>query len=104
LELCLLYMSGIQMASEHIDSSGRYRIDFSGVVQGVSFRPFVKRVADRLGVRGVAYNNTSGAAVEINVENEAAALGFAGLIRNEAPPAARIALCSIAAIEARPPE
>ncbi len=36
-----------------------YRIKIYGIVQGVGFRPFVKREADRLGIRGTVQNKGS---------------------------------------------
>ncbi|TWT43633.1 Carbamoyltransferase HypF [Phycisphaerae bacterium RAS1] len=65
------------------------RIRIRGVVQGVGFRPFVFRLAQRYGVRGWVLNGDAG--VEILAEADAGALDeFLGALRAEAPPAARI--------------
>jgi len=43
----------------------RERIQISGQVQGVGFRPAVYRLARRLGLTGAVYNDTKGATVEL---------------------------------------
>ena len=66
------------------------RVAAFGVVQGVGFRPFVFRLARRLGLTGWVRN--SGAGVEIHAEAaEAAALdALLRALREELPPLARI--------------
>jgi hydrogenase maturation protein HypF len=65
------------------------RIRVSGTVQGVGFRPFVHRLAARLGIRGWVRNTSR--MVEISAEGEAARLdAFIAALRSEAPPLARI--------------
>ena len=64
-------------------------IEVRGVVQGVGFRPFVWRLAERLGVRGTVRNRSG--VVEIHAEGDAGALdGFCAAIAAEAPPLARV--------------
>jgi hydrogenase maturation protein HypF len=64
-------------------------IEVRGVVQGVGFRPFVWRLAERLNVRG-AVRNRSGV-VEIHAEGDPGALdAFCAAISAEAPPLARV--------------
>lgn len=66
------------------------RLQITGVVQGVGFRPFVYRVARRHGVVGWVLNGESG--VIVHAEAEAAVLdGFVASIVGAPPPAARIA-------------
>ncbi|HEX3550954.1 MAG TPA: carbamoyltransferase HypF [Candidatus Elarobacter sp.] len=71
-----------------------------GVVQGVGFRPFVYRVAHRLGLRGWVFNATSGVAIHVEGDHDALD-AFARALVDEAPPAARVASCetSPAAVE-----
>ncbi|HLB39754.1 MAG TPA: carbamoyltransferase HypF, partial [Actinomycetota bacterium] len=65
------------------------QIEVRGVVQGVGFRPFVWRLAERHGIRG-RVRNASGV-VEIHAEGPAGALdAFAAAIAAEAPPLARV--------------
>ncbi len=66
------------------------RIRVRGVVQGVGYRPFVHRLAHRLGLAGWVLNGDAG--VEIHAEGPAEALrAFAEALREEPPPAARVA-------------
>jgi hydrogenase maturation protein HypF len=61
----------------------------SGVVQGVGFRPFVHRLAGRLGLRGFVLNDPGG--VTIEVEGPPDALDrFAAQIASDPPPLAVI--------------
>ena len=67
----------------------RRRIRVHGVVQGVGFRPFVFRLAQRLNLRGWVCNTS--ADVTIEVEGPLPALAtFLAALTAEAPPLARI--------------
>jgi hydrogenase maturation protein HypF len=68
----------------------RYRITLEGVVQGVGFRPFVKKLADRSGLHGVSFNTTGGLVVEIETDDARSARFFREALETQAPPAARI--------------
>jgi len=69
-----------------------------GVVQGVGYRPFVHRLASRLGLRGWVRNDAEG--VLIRAAGPAPAVAaLVEALRNEAPPAARVL-----GVEARPAE
>lgn len=60
-----------------------------GIVQGVGFRPFIYRLANRYGLKGWVHNSNE--AVHIHVEGtEESVLQFVEAIRLQAPPAARI--------------
>jgi hydrogenase maturation protein HypF len=79
--------------------SGRRAVEYTvfGVVQGVGFRPFVFRLAEKLGLAGWVKN--SGGGVEIHVEGPGPAVEkrFPELLKKELPPLARIER-----LEARP--
>ncbi len=60
-----------------------------GIVQGVGFRPFVYRLAVRLGLAGVVLNDSEG--VQVEVEGPAPALdAFGRAVADEAPPLAEV--------------
>jgi hydrogenase maturation protein HypF len=65
----------------------RLRITLTGIVQGVGFRPFVRRLADRLGVRGRVSNTAGGVVIEAEAADPAP---FLAALRDEAPPHSRI--------------
>jgi len=66
----------------------RFRIEVTGVVQGVGFRPTVWRLARELGLTGHVHNSSAG--VEIEIEGDRAD-EFAEALRAAPPPLARIA-------------
>ena len=79
--------------------SGKRAVEYTvfGVVQGVGFRPFVFRLAEKLGLAGWVKN--SGGGVEIHVEGSGPTVEkrFPELLKLELPPLARIER-----LEARP--
>jgi hydrogenase maturation protein HypF len=77
------------------------RISVQGIVQGVGFRPFVYRLAHRLGLAGTVANNGEG--VTIHVAGEPPALeAFVQALRTEAPPVARIIALAVQAADPVP--
>ena len=72
-----------------------YRITLTGVVQGVGFRPFVKRLADRLGLCGEVGNTGAGLRIDIQSGDEAVLKTFLAALRAEAPGVARIEDCRV---------
>ena len=67
----------------------RLRLRVRGVVQGVGFRPFVHRLAQRHAISGFVLNDADGVVVE--AEGEPGALAaFVSAITAEAPPLARV--------------
>ncbi len=67
----------------------RMRIDISGVVQGVGFRPFVFRLATELGLAGFVCNAPSGVVIEAEGPADAVQ-DFADRLHRDAPSPARI--------------
>jgi hydrogenase maturation protein HypF len=67
----------------------RLRLEVRGAVQGVGFRPFVYRLARRLGLRGMVLNSPAGVTIEIEGDDDRLE-EFAGRLRSDAPPAASI--------------
>ncbi|HDK44066.1 MAG TPA: carbamoyltransferase HypF, partial [Desulfobacteraceae bacterium] len=64
-------------------------IEIGGIVQGVGFRPFVYRLATRLGLAGYITNTGSGVVIKIAGPAEAVD-SFLTALRRDAPPLARI--------------
>lgn len=67
----------------------RRSFSISGQVQGVGFRPFVFRLAERFGLTGSVRNGPEGVLLEVQGAQEALA-GFASALTAELPPLARI--------------
>jgi len=71
------------------EAIARCRLVITGIVQGVGFRPFIHRLATRLGLSGWVLNSTEGVVVE--VEGKPDLLDrFARAIPLEAPPRAHV--------------
>jgi hydrogenase maturation protein HypF len=75
----------------------RYRFTLTGVVQGVGFRPFVKRLADRCGLPGRVWNTGGGVVIDVECDDVRA---FASALHTEAPANARIVECRMEALDA----
>lgn len=73
----------------------RKRIEVSGIVQGVGFRPHVYRLADRFHLTGNVRNTSAGVTVEVQGESETVRQ-FVDSLANEAPPLAQITSISVA--------
>src|SRR5947209_1689743 len=85
----LTWRSGCAMS--RVERAGRaaLRIRVRGVVQGVGYRPFVWRLARRLGLAGWVRNDAEG--VLIHAEGPPARLGrLLALLRRRAPKAAAV--------------
>ncbi len=75
----------------------RCRIKIQGIVQGVGFRPFVFRLARRLGLDGWVRNSSAGVLIEAQGD-ETALADFAQALEQEAPPLALVTLLESADI------
>ncbi len=67
----------------------RWRLEVTGVVQGVGFRPFVHRLATELGLAGLVGNDTSQVFIEVQGEHPVLEC-FVSKLQSEAPPLAAI--------------
>lgn len=76
----------------------RLRIEILGAVQGVGFRPFVYRVAQRMGVAGWVRNSAAGVVCEAEADGDVLE-GFLNVIRTNPPPLAEIQRISSVCIE-----
>lgn len=65
------------------------KLNITGVVQGVGFRPFIYQLADRYHLYGFILNSTAGVSVEIEGK-ENAIEAFVEALQQELPPLARI--------------
>ena len=66
-----------------------YRIHVDGIVQGVGFRPFVYRLAQRYGLTGWVRNSSLGVDIEVTGPLDALE-AFSHALQTEAPPLAHI--------------
>lgn len=67
----------------------RLRLVIQGVVQGVGFRPFIYRLANRLGLKGWVNNSTGGVIIEVEGSPDDLER-FSHLIESEKPPLSSI--------------
>jgi hydrogenase maturation protein HypF len=77
------------LATERAAATKRQRIEISGAVQGVGFRPWVYRLANEFGLAGAVWNADAGLVVEVEGP-EAAVRGFAERLERQPPPLARV--------------
>ena len=68
-------------------SPARLRINLSGAVQGVGFRPFVYRLARELGLGGWVFNSGAGLEIDVEGREDAVRQFLARLDREQPPPA-----------------
>jgi hydrogenase maturation protein HypF len=78
----------------------RVRLDITGVVQGVGFRPAVARIADEFGLAGWVYNDAGSVHAEFEGPREAVDAAVEALQRRP-PPMARIDSLRAAAVDLR---
>jgi len=70
----------------------RVRVQVTGAVQGVGFRPFVYRLAGELGLAGWVLNDGQGVVLEVEGP-EAALRDFLPRLTGEVPPGSRVESC-----------
>jgi hydrogenase maturation protein HypF len=73
----------------------RRRIQVSGVVQGVGFRPYVYKLASEERLAGSIFNDTAGVTIEVEGDRDSVE-AFLRRLPDETPPLARIASTLIA--------
>lgn len=76
-------------ASRRPGRARRLRLELSGVVQGVGFRPHAQRLAAELGIAGFAANTADGLVVEVEGDH-ARVQAFRARIVTDAPAPARV--------------
>jgi hydrogenase maturation protein HypF len=76
----------------------RLRCHFSGIVQGVGFRPFIYRLATRHSLSGYVQNRSDGVVVEVEGPEESIASFMSG-VQGEIPPLAEVSQISCAEVE-----
>jgi hydrogenase maturation protein HypF len=80
------------------NGSKRLRLEISGVVQGVGFRPFVFSAAKKLDLKGFVGNESKGVFIEIEGE-EVKLNSFIEHLKTNAPPLSHIAAIKTQAIQ-----
>jgi len=83
--------------------TARQRLVVTGQVQGVGFRPFVYRLAMEGALTGEVRNAPEGVVIEIQGDEPSVA-GFAGRLRADLPPLARIVTLSVQDVSPREDE
>jgi hydrogenase maturation protein HypF len=69
------------------------RLNITGIVQGVGFRPFIYQLANRYHLNGSICNTPAGVRIELEGEKHTIE-AFSEALHNELPPLARIDTCS----------
>jgi hydrogenase maturation protein HypF len=67
----------------------RFLIEVAGIVQGVGFRPYIFRLADRLRLSGFVNNNSDGVSIEIE-GNEDSIQKFIATLKFQPPPLSQV--------------
>ncbi|MDC0932641.1 carbamoyltransferase HypF [Arcobacteraceae bacterium] len=67
----------------------RYQYQITGIVQGVGFRPFIFKLANKLGLTGFVFNDSNGVSIELQGDDKSI-IFFDKLLFDELPPLAKI--------------
>ncbi|HSQ34780.1 MAG TPA: carbamoyltransferase HypF [Candidatus Binatia bacterium] len=90
--------TNLEVSLADIPERGRLRLYFSGIVQGVGFRPFLFRAAMKFKLAGFVKNTSAGVTLEV----EGGRLpGFVGYLMRNSPPLSRIETLRLESIPAR---
>jgi len=81
-----------------VPERGRLRLHFSGIVQGVGFRPFLYRAAEKFKLKGFVKNTSAGVTLEIEGNRLP---GFVNYITRNAPPLSLIETLRLEAVPER---
>lgn len=97
----------LQRRTRRLHGMIRWRVDVTGAVQGVGFRPFVHRLAAELGLAGWVRNSGDGAEIEVESDDARRLRRFVSRLQGELPPHASIATLECGVIPPKgkgPPE
>jgi len=71
-------------------STKTFNINISGIVQGVGFRPFIYKLAQKYNFNGTVSNTTEGVTIKINAPDKDTIKKFTSDIKSQKPPASVI--------------
>jgi hydrogenase maturation protein HypF len=78
-----------------------FKINISGIVQGVGFRPFIYRLAQKYNLNGIVTNTTEGVTIKINASGKDTVDKFTSDIKLQKPSAAVIENIKVEEIPSR---
>jgi len=79
--------TSLDLRPADIPESGRLRLHFSGIVQGVGFRPFLYRAAEKFKLTGLVKNTSAGVTLEVEGSRLPEFVRYLG---RHAPPLSRV--------------
>jgi hydrogenase maturation protein HypF len=88
----------LDLSPADIPEQGRLRLHFSGIVQGVGFRPFLYRAAEKFKLYGFVKNTSAGVTLEVEGSRLPA---FVRHVTRNAPPLSHIETMRLESIPAR---
>jgi hydrogenase maturation protein HypF len=88
----------LDLQPDAVPERGRLRLHFSGIVQGVGFRPFLYRSAQKFALKGFVKNTSAGVTLEVEGGRLPA---FVRYLTRHAPPLSRIETLHCEAIPVR---